>query len=53
MSTKDSVIPFVFDALNVRGALVQLDATWQRMQGDHHYAGPVADVLGQARPRRR
>jgi len=48
MSKKDSVIPFVFDALNVRGALVQLDATWQRMQGDHHYAGPVADVLGQA-----
>lgn len=48
MSSKDSVIPFVFDALNVRGAVVQLDASWQRMQGDHNYPTPVADVLGQA-----
>lgn len=48
MSSKDTVIPFVFDSLNVRGALVQLDATWQRMQRDHNYASPVADVLGHA-----
>ena len=48
MSSKDTVIPFVFDSLNVRGALVQLDATWQRMQRDHNYLHPVADMLGHA-----
>ena len=48
MSSKDTVIPFVFDSLNVRGALVQLDATWQRMRRDHNYLHPVADMLGHA-----
>lgn len=43
---KDAVIPFVFEALPVRGALVQLENTWQRMQRDHDYPGPVTNVLG-------
>lgn len=46
MSVKDAVIPFVFEALPVRGALVQLERTWRRMQRDHDYADPVAEVLG-------
>lgn len=46
MSVKDAVIPFVFESLPVRGALVQLERTWQRMQRDHNYADPVAEVLG-------
>ena len=46
MSAKDAVIPFVFESLPVRGALVQLERTWQRMQRDHDYADPVAEVLG-------
>ena len=46
MSAKDAVIPFVFESLPVRGVLVQLERTWQRMQRDHNYAGPVAEVLG-------
>ena len=46
MLAKDTVIPFVFESLPVRGALVQLESTWQRMQRDHDYPEPVAEVLG-------
>jgi molecular chaperone Hsp33 len=46
MSAKDAVIPFVFESLPVRGALVQLENTWQRMQRDHDYPDPVTQVLG-------
>ena len=48
MSRKDAVIPFVFESLPVRGALVQLDSAWQRMQEGHDYAAPVAEILGHA-----
>ena len=48
MSAKDAVIPFVFESLPVRGALVQLDSAWQRMQEGHEYAKPIAEVLGHA-----
>ncbi len=48
MLAKDAVIPFVFESLAVRGALVQLESTWQRMQRDHDYPDPVAEVLGHA-----
>lgn len=46
MLAKDAVIPFVFESLPVRGALVQLENTWQRMQRDRDYPDPVAEVLG-------
>ena len=48
MLAKDAVIRFVFESLPVRGALVQLESTWQRMQRDHDYPDPVAEVLGHA-----
>ena len=48
MSAKDAVIPFVFESLPVRGALVQLERAWQRMQQGHEYARPVAGILGEA-----
>ena len=48
MSLKDAVIPFIFETLPVRGALVQLDGAWKRMQEGHAYAAPVAEVLGHA-----
>jgi molecular chaperone Hsp33 len=48
MSDKDTVLPFMFESLPVRGALVQLDSTWQRMQLGHDYAPPVTAVLGDA-----
>jgi molecular chaperone Hsp33 len=46
VSTKDAVVPFVFESLPVRGVLVQLESAWQRMQLGHDYADPVAEVLG-------
>ena len=46
MSAKDTVVPFVFESLPVRGALVQLESAWQRMQLGHDYADPVVEVLG-------
>ncbi len=46
MLAKDAVIPFVFESLPVRGAIVQLENTWQRMQRDHDYPDPVTEVLG-------
>ena len=45
---RDSVVPFAFEALPVRGAIVQLEKSWQRLQGGHDYAGAVRDVLGEA-----
>jgi len=48
VSDKDSVLPFVFDRLPVRGALVQLEGAWQRMLQAHEYSAPVVDVLGHA-----
>lgn len=45
---KDVVIPFVFESLPVRGAIVQLEGSWRRMQEDHDYAKPVSDILGHA-----
>jgi len=47
-AAKDAVIPFVLESLPVRGALVQLESTWQRMQLGQNYAQPLADVLGHA-----
>ena len=46
MPAKDAVVPFVFESLPVRGALVQLESAWQRMQLGHDYADPVVEVLG-------
>lgn len=45
MST-DAVIPFSFEHLPVRGEIVQLETTWQRMQRDRDYGEPVREVLG-------
>lgn len=45
---KDVVVPFVFESLPVRGALVQLESAWQRMQAGHDYAEPVIEILGHA-----
>lgn len=42
----DTVIPFVFESLPVRGALLQLKSAWQRMQLGHDYRPPVLEVLG-------
>ncbi|MGB5580564.1 MAG: Hsp33 family molecular chaperone HslO [Woeseia sp.] len=48
MPESDKVIPFIFESLPVRGALVQLKSSWQRMQLGHQYERPVLEVLGHA-----
>ena len=46
--TENTVTPFAFEALPVRGALVYLTSTWRRMQRDHDYDALIAETLGQA-----
>jgi molecular chaperone Hsp33 len=42
----DTVVPFVFESLPVRGALIQLQKSWQRMQLGHSYQSSVMETLG-------
>lgn len=42
----DAVVPFVFESLPVRGALIQLQKSWQRMQLGHTYQMSVLETLG-------
>lgn len=44
----DHVIPFVFETLPVRGALIHLSRAWRRMLRDHDYARIVQETLGHA-----
>lgn len=44
----DSVIPFAFESLPVRGALIHLGRSWRRMQRDHDYDALFTEVLGHA-----
>jgi molecular chaperone Hsp33 len=47
MST-DSVIPFGFEAMPVRGVLIHLSRSWRRMLRDHDYDTLVTETLGHA-----
>jgi molecular chaperone Hsp33 len=44
----DSIIPFGFEALPVRGALIHLSQSWRRMLRDHDYDALVTETLGHA-----
>ncbi len=44
----DQIVPIVFENLPVRGAVIQMSRSWQRMIGEHDYAPIVAETLGQA-----
>lgn len=44
----DSVIPFAFESLPVRGALIHLSRSWRRMQRDHDYDALMIETLGHA-----
>ncbi|MEO1246185.1 MAG: Hsp33 family molecular chaperone HslO [Pseudomonadota bacterium] len=46
--TLDQLVPFVFESLPVRGALIQLTRAWRRMQRDHDYDPLVRETLGHA-----
>lgn len=43
---RDIVMPFVFEALPIRGAVIQLENSWQRMLVGHDYRPPVLEALG-------
>lgn len=44
----DSITPFAFESLPVRGALIHLSRSWRRMQRDHEYNALVTETLGHA-----
>jgi molecular chaperone Hsp33 len=44
----DSVTPFGFESLPVRGALIHLSRSWRRMLRDHNYDALVTETLGHA-----
>ena len=44
----DVVIPFLFEKLPVRGALIQLQHSWARMQLGNEYSVPLSHILGQS-----
>ncbi|MDH3615545.1 MAG: Hsp33 family molecular chaperone HslO [Gammaproteobacteria bacterium] len=44
----DSVIPFGFESIPVRGALVHLSRSWRRMLRDHDYDTLTTETLGHA-----
>ena len=44
----DTVTPFGFESLPVRGALIQLSRSWNRMQRDHDYSALITETLGHA-----
>src|SRR5262245_1960634 len=43
----DSFQRFIFEALDIRGAFVQLEASWLAMQAGRAYARPTLELLGQ------
>ena len=44
----DVAVPFLFENLPVRGALIQLQHTWARIQLGHNYSPPLIAILGEA-----
>ena len=38
---------FLFEGLDIRGAVVHLGDTWQQMQADRNYQPTVAQLLGE------
>jgi molecular chaperone Hsp33 len=44
----DSIIPFGFESLPVRGALIHLSRSWRRMLRNHNYDALVTETLGHA-----
>ena len=43
----NSVQRFLFDNLDIRGAIVRLDSVWQHLLSGRNYPAPVIDLLGQ------
>jgi molecular chaperone Hsp33 len=47
MPPLDHVHPFLFEHLDIRGAIVSLDETWRSLLADRGYPVPVANLLGE------
>ena len=43
---RDIVMPFMFESLPIRGAIIQLEQSWHRMLLGHDYEQPVLETLG-------
>ncbi|MDR3086875.1 MAG: Hsp33 family molecular chaperone HslO, partial [Azoarcus sp.] len=43
----DTVRRFLLDDLDIRGAVVRLDAVWRKLMSGRNYPAPVVDLLGQ------
>lgn len=43
----NTVQRFLLDDLDIRGAVVRLDAVWQKLMAGRNYPAPVVDLLGQ------
>ena len=43
----NSVQRFLFDDLDIRGAVVRLDSVWQQLLANRNYPTPVIELLGQ------
>ncbi len=48
MANQDRLHRFIFEKLDVRGELVQMDASWQAVLARYDYPDNVRDQLGQA-----
>jgi len=44
---ENAVQRFLFDDLDIRGAVVRLDAVWQQLLSNRGYPAPVIELLGQ------
>jgi molecular chaperone Hsp33 len=44
----DTLLPFLFEASDVRGAMVDLDSTWRQVLANRDYPLPVRGLLGEA-----
>ena len=45
--SESTIRRFLFENLNIRGALVHLGDVWQQMQVDRNYQPTVAQLLGE------
>lgn len=43
----NTVQRFLFDDLDIRGAVVRLDVVWKKLMAGRNYPAPVVDLLGQ------
>ena len=43
----NTVQRFLFDDLDIRGAVVRLDGVWEKLMTGRNYPAPVVELLGQ------